>query len=362
MPRVAGEPDASVVQQAREVVGLYGDPHSAWGIALELGFDTPLDLTGASERLAGLVRAFPQLGAPPPLEVVDPEAWDGRREDAASREFGEEGRLVRLLVSRDRTTLFVAAHHGVTDGLGLLAIAETVAQRGLGSQARGVADRAPSHSFLTSSVLRVWEALVHPPARFVGVPGRQRGADGPDRMGVHSLSPTKADSVRMCRVIADVFGRWRPRGKVGRGRLIVVLGVSRRRAGELAADRRTGYLRVPLRLDADEQQVRRSLAELQPEPDFPETSAWGVGPLVTRLLRNRLGSTATLSNVGVLSGAGLRWAGIFPALSGPHAVGIGVASTEHTTTLTLRTRRAEFTEQQHRQLLDLVVEELAARS
>ena len=129
-----------------------------------------------------------------------------------------------------------------------------------------------------------------------------------------------------------------------------------------AANRQTGYLRVPLAPGAPEQEVRALLADLHPEPDFPETRAGGVGPLVTRLLRNRLGDTATLSNLGILHGEGLRHAGIFPALSGPQAVGVGVVSTAQTTTLTLRTRRAEFTEEQHRELLRLIVEELAARS
>ncbi|WP_181310689.1 hypothetical protein [Nocardioides campestrisoli] len=362
MSRNDAPADASVVQQARDVVGLYGDPHSAWGIALELVFDEPLDLVGVEERLTRLCAEFPQLGAPPALDEVAAEAWAARREDAASREFGEDGRLVRLLVSPDRTELFIAAHHGVTDGLGMLAIAEAVAQRDLRSEARGVADRASSRSFLTSSVLRLWEALMHPPARFAGVPGRHGSVEEPDRMDVLPVTRTRADTARMCSVVATVFGRWRPRGRVGRGRVILVLGVSRRRAGELAANRQTGYLRVPLAPGAPEQEVRALLADLHPEPDFPETRAGGVGPLVTRLLRNRLGNTATLSNLGILHGEGLRHAGIFPALSGPQAVGVGVVSTAQTTTLTLRTRRAEFTEEQHRELLRLIVEELAARS
>jgi hypothetical protein len=42
---------------------------------------------------------------------------------------------------------------------------------------------------------------------------------------------------------------------------------------------------------------------------------------------------------------------MFPACSGPRAVAIGLASTAVSTTLSLRTRRAEFTADEHALLL-----------
>jgi hypothetical protein len=76
---------------------------------------------------------------------------------------------------------------------------------------------------------------------------------------------------------------------------------------------------------------------------------------VTRLLRNRLGSTAVLSNLGVVGAPGLSSVGMYAAPSGPSAVAIGLASTASWTTLTVRTRSAEFTHEESVQLLDAVV-------
>ena len=102
--------------------------------------------------------------------------------------------------------------------------------------------------------------------------------------------------------------------------------------------------------------LRRAIATVDPEPDFPATSARGIGPRVTHLMRGRLGATALLSNLGTVEGA-VDSIAMFPACSGPRAVAIGLASTPTTTTLSLRTRRSDFTADEHAGLLS----DLAAR-
>ena len=102
--------------------------------------------------------------------------------------------------------------------------------------------------------------------------------------------------------------------------------------------------------DADADHVRRALAAVDPEPDFPATSVRGVGPRVAHLLRRRLGATALLSNLGLIDGP-LDSIAMFPACSGPRAVAVGLASTRSTTTLSLRTRRTDFTADEHAGLL-----------
>ena len=87
-----------------------------------------------------------------------------------------------------------------------------------------------------------------------------------------------------------------------------------------------------------------------PEPDFPATSVRGVGPRVAHLLRRRLGATALLSNLGRIDGP-VDSVAMFPACSGPRAVAVGLASTPTSTTLSLRTRRADFTADEHAGLL-----------
>ena len=102
--------------------------------------------------------------------------------------------------------------------------------------------------------------------------------------------------------------------------------------------------------DAEVDEVRRALAAVDPEPDFPGDVGARGRPRVAHLLRRRLGATALLSNLGRIDGP-VDSVAMFPACSGPRAVAIGLASTSGSTTLSLRTRRAEFDADEHARLL-----------
>ena len=52
------------VKEAHEVVGLYGDPDTSWGIAVDLGV-RDLVAGQAAERLAALCSAHEHLGRSP---------------------------------------------------------------------------------------------------------------------------------------------------------------------------------------------------------------------------------------------------------------------------------------------------------
>ncbi len=140
------------------------------------------------------------------------------------------------------------------------------------------------------------------------------------------------------------------------------MGASRRAEEELTPDRQTAYLRVRATRSATVPDLRARIAAAEPEPDFPETSARGIGPWVTHLLRGRLGATALLSNLGVLEAPGLRSVAMFPATSGPRAVAVGLATAGGTTTLSLRTRRADFAPADSARLLADIVDAYAAAS
>jgi hypothetical protein len=149
---------------------------------------------------------------------------------------------------------------------------------------------------------------------------------------------------------AAVFG---DRGH--RGVPLIVVGASRRQGTLPVADRQTAYVRLRVPVGATLSQVQRALAAADPEPDFPTTSAGGIGPRVMHVLRHRLGATAVLSNLGRVAGP-VDSIAMFPACSGPRAVAIGLGSTTSTTTLSLRTRRSEFSSDEHARLLaDLAV-------
>lgn len=354
---VSAEETEAAVRRAQEVVGLYGDPDVTWGISLELSFAEPVDLSGAPTRLAAMVRDHPHLGPVPIVQSVAAEEWARTREESASADFSD-GRLVRLLASSDGRTFFVTAHHGVCDGLGLLAIATSLVGRELTSSARGVGERRSSRSFLVSSIVRLGEALVSPPARFAGRQDPSRVAEA-ESLLQESAAPRKLNGATVCAALTRVYASW-PRNRAGaHHRFLVVMGASRRAPGESAPDRQTAYLRIPLKVGWDEAQVIAAVRAVEPEPDFPETSAGGIGPMVMRALKNRLGYTVNVSNLGLVTGDGLVTLAMFPAVNGPQAVGVGLVSTPLRTTLSVRTRRSDFSEDEARLLLRRLMAELA---
>ena len=335
-------------------MGLYGDPDSTWGIGLELAFADDLDVDGLASRAEALVLAHPHLGTRVAVEVVD-GPWTHARQALLGRPYEPGEPMVRVAVGDRGRTLFVAAHHGVCDGLGLVAIGSALTARTMTSNARGVGARRPRHGFLRRSVTRVLEAARHPPPRFQGDEAGDEGQppDGVDNCEVAVLPRQHLGSVAMCLAVSRAFA---DRG--GRGDALVVLGVSRRAPGAPAPDRQTGYLRLRVPASASAPDIARRLGQCAPEPRFPETSLFGLAPRLVQLLRGRLGATATVSNLGPLEGPGLWSAAMFPALSGPHAVALGFVSTPSTTTVTVRTRASEFGQDDTRNLLDGVVRHL----
>lgn len=357
-PAGPSEEDAALAaHRAKEVVGLYGDPDVTWGISLEAVFSEPIDLDGLGPRLRGLVAEHPHLGQVPEVERVAPEQWAHAREASASADFSPETGLVRVLVSTDARSVFVTAHHGVCDGLGLIALVAAVSGRPLTSSARGVGNRPAAQGFLLSSVLRLGEALFNPPARFSG--SHSTPAPGtPERLVQRDDVVGRVNGTTVSAALLAIHARWPRRRSSGGRRFLTVMGASRRVPGTTAPDRQTAYLRIPLRPGWDRSRVAAALAESVPEPDFPETSAKGVGPMVTRLLKNRLGYTVNVSNLGLVHGQGLVRMAMFPAVNGPQAVGVGVVSTPQHSTVSLRTRRGDFSDAEAESLLGQVVQEL----
>lgn len=360
----------TAVRRANEVVGLYGDPDVTWGISLELVFADPLDLSGASSRLRRMVDEHPHVGAVPEVEEVPLDDWYHQREVVASGPLGVEGRLVRIQVDSEHRRLFVTSHHGVADGLGMLAIAEAVVGRPVRSYAKGIGERPARRAFVLSSVLRLLEALFNPPARFSGsarrtstpgtsTPGTR--AEMPDSMPQLTTGPRRLDGAVISHALLEVFRRWPRRRNSGGRRFLVIMGASRREPGVNVPDRQTAYLRIPLRRGWSVDQVREAVRATEPEPDFPETSAGGIGPVIIRMLRNRLGCTVNFANLGRIEAEGLVSGTIYPALNGPLAVGVGVVSTDVSTTLSVRTRRTDFTEEETATFLRLLDEVLPRR-
>lgn len=354
-PRRAGVVDSSV-RDAHEVVGLYGDPDTTWGICAELTVARPVDPDAAAERMTRLCHVHQHLGAPPRVrrpETPTGASWERLREDVASAPYLPGGPLVRLALDDEARRLVVGAHHGVVDGLGLLAVAAEALGAEVRATARGIGGRPAARGFALSSLLRMGEAALSPPPRFPGVghgSPREPLEDLSSRVGPPGRRGTRALAMGVLGALAGHGASARDR------RAVLVVGASRRVAPTPTPDRQTAFLRLRLPPDATAEQVARALADTPPEPDFPETSARGIGPAVVRLFRSRLGATAMLSNLGRIEAADLVSVAMFPASSGPRAVAVGLASTEHSTTISLRTRRRDFSREEHERLLDQLCE------
>lgn len=344
-------------RRAREVVGLYGDPDTTWGICLEVGLTDPVSAADLGARRDALLADYPHLGPPDPVLVAAPDAWDQARAEVAAEPYDEDGPQVRLLISGDGHRLLVAAHHGVCDGLGLVAIAGAMSGLGLTSLARGIGDQPAPRSFVRSSLARLSEAVLRPPPRFPA--HRPERVDG-ENLRITTMPRASFGTVDLCSALCSVFLEWS--GPAPGVRPLFVSGASRRPPGELVPNRRTAYLRFAFDPGWTREQARRAFAELAPEPEFPETSAGGLGPRITRLLRQRLGATAQISNLGVLDGPGVEYAAMFPALSGPRGLAVGLVSTPTATTLSLRTRGTEFGPEDTDELIGLIARALLTQA
>lgn len=177
-----------------------------------------------------------------------------------------------------------------------------------------------------------------------------------ERLLTAELPAQVGGTAAFCLAVAQVFAQPDASARPVKARPpLLVVGASRRDT-QPEPDRATAFFRYPVDPSWNLEQTQAALKRLYPEPDFPETSAWGIGPAVTRLLRGRLGSTAQVSNLGVIAGTAVESVAMFPSLNGPWALSFGLATTELTTTVTLRTRTSEFDSEHAGQLLSSVSE------
>jgi hypothetical protein len=349
------------LEDANRVVGLYGDPGMTWSIALEARLRTPVDRADVDRALADLAREAPALGPPAQLRVVDPGRFDAARDELVDAPFDRGSDVVRPLLSADGTRIVVVCHHGALDGLGMLAVLGRLTGTELRSNAVGVS-ALPATGFLRRSLGRLREAVLEPPQRFQAARTSPVGGDWvryrrlDHGAGTAALLAAARHALEEWNAPAPARVRARP--------VSVAIGASTRASGAPhTPDRRTTYLRVarvPAGVSAAE--ARELVRGTPPEPDFPTTRGAGVGPIVTRLLSSRLGSSVLVSSLGRVDAEPrgvVESLAVLPATGGPNAVALGLATTGDTTMLTVRARRAAFGEADADRLADLVRDSLA---
>jgi hypothetical protein len=388
-PRVDGEPHArgagphrrrrpgpdpcqSAWAAASAVVGLYGDPTVSWSIVVQADLAAPLDAGEVGGRLADLVDRYPHLGGPPRVEPV--VAVETAREAFATTPYHGRAPLVRVGLAESPPALLVAAHHGAVDGLGLLALLGAATGRPVSTNAAGLADRRQGRSFAVAAARRAVEALFTPPTRFCPAPDPAAGAG--EVLLAAELPPTPVGTAALTAAAAAVLSWWNASHAAADRRIVAAVGASRRAGAELRPEYRATYLRLPLRPGTDRAAVRDLLDRHPPEPDFPPSRNPVVG-LARRILANRLGATFLASNLGVVEvgepatparrgeasravkrpGSGgtlpgkladcqsVRGLSFFPQPSGPAGVAFGAASTAGATSVTIRVRRRDFSDE-----------------
>lgn len=339
-------------ETADDVLANYGDLSSSWSIVFDARLSRPLSAHDVRRRLVGLWERSKHLGQIPVVETVEGAKMDELRDRCGQNPYvGDQ--LLRCGVSDDGRRLILAVHHGLLDGLGLLSVLGTVLNESLISDARGLGQRPARTSFLLGSAVRVLEALLRPPRRFAsGPPARvdgpdlveERHGDGLAHVGSGALA---AAVVRGCLDVTPPSRR----------PIVLSIGASRRPEGVVPTpDRQTALLRIRVR---DALAVRDALRCAFPEPDFPQKpAAGGLVPLAVRLLRGRLGSTATVSNLGrIRSDAAsslLERLILLPPATGVAGLAVGVTTVGSTTTLAVRGQAAAFDTPQIQRICDAV--------
>lgn len=253
--------------------------------------------------------------------------------------------------------LLIAAHHGVVDGFGLLALLGSALDVPVASSARGIGDRPAARTFAASTAYRLAEAVFGPPSRAAASPPTRAATATPGRrdgdvVAVADLPATTAGTATLTAATASAVRTWNASGPTRR--VVAAVGASRRPGTALAPDRRTAFFRLRIPPDADPETVRRLLRGTPPEPDFPESGATLVRPAI-RLLSGRLGATFLVSNLGVVTAPGVGSIAFHPAASGRSGIAVGAVTCGDVTTVTVRARRASFDEAAAARLLDLVV-------
>jgi len=326
------------------------DPSIGWRILLTATLEPAPDEALLAARFMALAESQ-GWGAPP--AVVSAASTPDLQQALVS---AHPAPVVVGTAGRD---LVISAHHGRVDGLGLLQVLAGLTGAPASSSARGVGDRPTTGSVVGTTLRRLVEVGLRPPARVA------RGV----------ARPAAGDVL----VEREVPGRWRSAdlvhaatqglleyGAPGRlRRVAVAVGATREPLGadpDMIADRSVLLrLRDVERLDRAQIAAALTAAPVQTPPRAPEGRAGAVldraASAALRALAPRLGSTMLVSHLGDVTTAATRLA-FAPVTAGGSGLSLGAVSVvadSPTTVLTLRARAAAWDADGLERLLEAVV-------
>jgi hypothetical protein len=254
----------------------------------------------------------------------------------------------------------VAGHHAALDGLGLVAVLGLIVGADLGTTSRGVRATRSVGAVrrLAYPAARMGEALIRPPD---AIASRSRRGGSGDRLGTTTIGPVVA-TAGLVAAAAQAVRRWNADHGAKASRVVVAVGASARPGRRPTVGRAAAWFRIEVPNGATAAGVRRLLQERGPEPAAGATvlrAARASG--VAARLERRTGSTLLVSNLGELTPDGVvTEAEFYPSAHGRSGVAIGAIRADGRTTLTIRARRLDFTDEEAVRFLDLVADRVTA--
>jgi hypothetical protein len=317
-----------------------GSRWHSWSIVLDAEVEGAPDAELLERRLVAAWR--PEFGRAPEVRPRAP----GDLERMADAPFRDGRPLLRAAAGEE--TVLLGAHHSALDGLGLVALLGLALDARVQSSARGLPPEQP----VASGTSRTRELLRTPAFAVTGM-----GAPG--ARGDHlraRLLPAGA-SVGTARLVAAADRAVRDADGSG-GPPVIAVGASRRPGSEPTLEDASAFLRVRLDVGSEEE-TRAALrnAVAAEGPVAPGRLTLAAGPLLG-LAARRVGATLLVSNLGLISGPGIRSVAFYPAAGGRSGLAIGAAGAGELVTITLRAPRSRYSAADVDRLLSAVAAEL----
>lgn len=360
-PTPAAPPAEDAVLRAGRSLALFGHPEERWSIVLHARLANPLDGAAVAPRLQAGLSSRPELGPRPSIDVVSAAELAPALAAAAGAAYQVGGPALRVaLIAEPDPGVVLAAHHGVLDGLGLLALLGLVLGGPVVSGARGLTPQAQSGGgFGTFAARRVAEALFWPPTRIAG-PAPSSAATG-ELLAGRSVPAFGGGAAALTAAAVRTVMLWNHEHGATAERVAVAIGASQRSGSAPTLEHRAAWLRIRV-ADGEEETVSMALGQAPALPVAPPTRRLaGVGRLAAALLSRRLGSTLLMSNLGAVTGPPeLREIAFYPVTHGHRAVALGAATVSGRSTLTLRAEARDFDRVSLERMLEVLEQELRA--
>jgi hypothetical protein len=311
------------VTAAQRRFRLSADPRGSWSVAITASFSEPVDSELVQERAREISAREPALGPAADVHTAGGHPVSGLVESFCSTSYAPGGPAYRVAVSG--STILVAVHHGVADGLGLLGLLGELTGRTIRSSARGLPER-PGYGRRAPGLLR---KLTRPSGR----PERRGGAGAGGT--IVSLSAeidrplTEWISASCRELVPRLDGTGAP--------LRVAVGASLRPGSTPVIEDRSAFLEIEPEAPYAGEEISALLRNTQPKT-VVGTPALAPPAALMRMAGARLGPTILVSSLAAVTDeeGTLREVAFFPVAYGRSGLAIGLASVDGLATVSLR--------------------------